>query len=70
MSGARQERDQALTRVNELCSEAVEISFHALAQGEQPPAYDARQPFRGLSPFRAEDREFFFGRDSLVEKLQ
>jgi WD40 repeat protein len=67
---ARQERDQALTRVNELCSEAVEISFHALAQGEQPPAYDARQPFRGLSPFRAEDREFFFGRDSLVEKLR
>jgi WD40 repeat protein len=66
---ARQEREQALTRVNELCSEAVEISFHALAQGEQPPAYDARQPFRGLSPFRAGDREFFFGRDSLVEKL-
>jgi hypothetical protein len=67
---ARQERDHALTRVNELCSEAVEISFHALAQGEQPPTYDARQPFRGLSPFRSEDREFFFGRDSMVEKLQ
>src|SRR6202021_163159 len=46
---ARQEREQALTRVNELCSEAVEISFHALAQGEPPPAYDSRQPFRGLS---------------------
>jgi WD40 repeat protein len=66
---ARQERDRALTRVNELCSEAVEISFHALAQGEPPPAYDVRQPFRGLSPFRAEEREFFFGRDGLVQKL-
>jgi hypothetical protein len=69
-ASARQERDRALTRVNELCSEAVEISFNALAQGESPPTYDGRQPFRGLSPFRAEDREFFFGRDSLVEKLQ
>jgi hypothetical protein len=58
-----------LARVNELCSEAVEISFHALAPGNQPPAYDTRQPFRGLSPFRTEDREFFFGRDGLVEKL-
>jgi hypothetical protein len=67
---ARQEREKALTEINELCQEAVEISFNALAQGEQPPAYDARQPFRGLSPFRAEDREFFFGRESLVQKLE
>src|SRR5262249_37008490 len=45
----------ALTEINELCQEAVEISFHALAHGEQAPSYDSRQPFRGLSPFRAEE---------------
>ena len=38
-------------------------------QGEHPPAYDPGQPFRGLSPFRAEDREFFFGRETLVQEL-
>jgi hypothetical protein len=42
----------------------------ALAQGEQAPEYDVRQPFRGLSPFRSEDHEFFFGREALVERLQ
>jgi energy-coupling factor transporter ATP-binding protein EcfA2 len=67
---ARQERKTALTEINELCQEAVEVSFNALAQGEQPPSYDPRQPFRGLSPFRSQDRDFFFGREALVDKLQ
>jgi hypothetical protein len=47
----------------------VEVTFHALAQGDKPPNYDARQPFRGLSPFRAADCEFFFGRQTLIKKL-
>ena len=41
----------------------------ALALGQPPPAYDGRCPFRGLQPFRAEDRDFFFGREKLVEEL-
>jgi hypothetical protein len=66
---AKQVREFSLTGVNELCQEVVEISFNALAQGKSSPIYDARQPFRGLSPFRAADREFFFGREALVQKL-
>jgi WD40 repeat protein len=69
-TGTRQERETALREVNKLCQETVEITFNALAQGEKPPIYDVRQPFRGLSPFRSEDREFFFGRKALVDKLQ
>ena len=34
---ARQEREKALTEINELCQEAVEISFNALAQGSRLP---------------------------------
>ena len=67
---ARQERVAALARVNELCQEAAEISFNALAQGEPPPEYDSQQPFRGLSAFRFEDCKFFFGREALVDKLE
>lgn len=67
---AKQEREKVLTEINEMCQEVVEISFHALAQGEQPPLYDARQPFRGMSPFRAGDQEFFFGREALIKKLE
>jgi WD40 repeat protein/energy-coupling factor transporter ATP-binding protein EcfA2 len=67
---ARQEREQALSEVNEICQETVEISFHALAEGEPAPAYDARQPFRGMKPFRTGDREFFFGRELLIQKLE
>ena len=38
--------------------------------GQDPPPYDARRPFRGLNPFRAEDRAFFFGREALIAELQ
>jgi hypothetical protein len=67
---AKQEREQSLMELNELCQEAVEVSFNALAQGEPAPGYDARQPFRGMSPFRIEDREFFFGREALIRTLE
>ena len=68
-AAAKGDRDTALQRANALCQEAMDVSLNALAQGEHPPAYDGRQPFRGLSPFRAEDREFFFGRETLVQAL-
>jgi WD40 repeat protein len=67
---ARREREQALAEVNKLCGEALDLSFDALALGEEPPVYDARCPFRGLYPFRQEDREFFFGREALIERLR
>ncbi|MEJ6486821.1 SUMF1/EgtB/PvdO family nonheme iron enzyme [Nostoc punctiforme UO1] len=67
---ARQEREQALTEIDNLCDEAIDISFHALALDRQPPNYDSRCPFLGLYPFRQENREFFFGRDELIAQLQ
>ncbi|MFL9910439.1 nSTAND1 domain-containing NTPase [Paraburkholderia sp. RL17-337-BIB-A] len=66
---ARHRHEQALARVDELCERAVEITFHALAQGGVPPPYDSRPPFKGLSPFQEDDKDFFFGREKLVEKL-
>jgi WD40 repeat protein len=67
---ARQEREQALEEVNNLCQEILDLNFNALALGQQPPTYDARCPFLGLYPFREEDREFFFGREQLITQLQ
>jgi len=66
---ARVERSAALGVVNNLCNEALDISFNALALGRKAPAYNTRCPFKGLEPFRAEDRDFFFGRETLVNKL-
>ena len=66
---ARQERIEALSIINSLCLEALDISFNALCLGEEPPTYDARSPFRGLESFRPEDCEFFFGRNALTQKL-
>jgi WD40 repeat protein/energy-coupling factor transporter ATP-binding protein EcfA2 len=67
---ARQERKKALEEVNNLCDRVLDLSFAALALDKEPPAYDSRCPFRGLQSFRPEDREFFFGREALIEKLQ
>jgi WD40 repeat protein len=67
---ALQEQQQALDTVNKICSEVLDLSFPALALGKEPPAYDSRCPFRGLYPFRLEDREFFFGREQLIAQLQ
>jgi tetratricopeptide (TPR) repeat protein/energy-coupling factor transporter ATP-binding protein EcfA2 len=67
---ARQEREAALDGISNLCDEALDLTFAALALGQEPPAYDERCPFRGLYPFRVEDREFFFGREALVTRLE
>ncbi|HNF36930.1 MAG TPA: hypothetical protein PLZ03_19185, partial [Anaerolineales bacterium] len=66
---ARRERLEALAAINSICVEAVDVSFNGLALGEAAPDYDARSPFRGLESFRPEDSEFFFGRETLTEKL-
>ena len=67
---ARAEREVALTELDAVAQEATEISFAALALGREPPPYDGRCPFRGLYPFRAADREFFVGREALIEGLK
>jgi hypothetical protein len=66
----RRERDQALDEMNKLCNEAVERTLPELALGKEPPAYDGRCPFQGLYAFGVEDKEFFFGREDLVQRLQ
>ncbi|MCP4376147.1 MAG: CHAT domain-containing protein [bacterium] len=67
---ARQERRGALTQLNTICDEALDLSFNALSLGQEPPGYDERCPFQGLYPFHEQDREFFFGRKSLMQTLQ
>jgi hypothetical protein len=67
---ARTERRNALEELDAIAKEALDLGFAALALRQDPPAYDARNPFRGLNPFRAEDRAFFFGRETLIEELQ
>jgi len=67
---ARQEREEGLAAINGLCGEVLEMSFEALADGHEPPPYNAECPFRGLYPFRPEHRRFFFGRGLLVDDLK
>jgi hypothetical protein len=70
LAEGQRDRDGALDGVSNLCDEVIERTFHELALGKEPPAYDGRCPFRGLYPFRPEDQEFFFGREGLVQRLQ
>jgi WD40 repeat protein len=65
----REDQQQALADMDALCAEAFEISFHGLALGQDPPPYDGRCPFKGLYPFGPNDREFFFGREVLTDRL-
>ncbi len=65
----RREFDLNLNALNQLCTEILDISFNALALGQDPPAYDERCPFLGLMAFKPDDKEFFFGREALVAKL-
>jgi hypothetical protein len=58
--------DTALTEII-----AVLEGRSSLAHLASPPVEDKpyRNPFKGLRPFRAEDREDFFGRDLLINDL-
>jgi formylglycine-generating enzyme required for sulfatase activity len=64
------ERQAALAEVEQITTKAVEVSFKALSLGHTPPHYDARCPFLGLVAFGAGDRQFFFGRGSLVQQVR
>ena len=65
----KKQYEETLETVKSLSLEVLDISFHALCTGKNPPIYDPRSPFRGLESFRPEDSEFFFGREELVKKL-
>ncbi|MBW4624416.1 MAG: CHAT domain-containing protein [Brasilonema octagenarum HA4186-MV1] len=65
-----QEQKQALEEIDTISLEVLDLSFQNLALGKEVRSYDARCPFRGLYPFRYEDREFFCGRGELIEELQ
>ncbi|MEW5827965.1 MAG: CHAT domain-containing protein, partial [Chloroflexota bacterium] len=67
---SRREFDLTLNALNQLCLETLDISFNALALGQDPPAYDDRCPFLGLMAFAPKDKDFFFGREALVKKLE
>jgi hypothetical protein len=64
------QRKTSLEEVDAIATEALDLPFAALAIGNDPPDYNEQPPFRGLNPFRAEHRQFFFGRDALVEELR
>lgn len=70
---ASSKRKQALDELNNLCDQLLDgISFDALAAlAKEPPEYNAKCPFPGLSSFRDEEyHEFFCGRDKLIEDLE
>jgi len=69
---ARQQRQQAIVELNNLCEQVIEISFDALAAlDKEPPEYKAECPFPGLSSFAEKKyHKFFFGRDELIRDLQ
>jgi WD40 repeat protein/energy-coupling factor transporter ATP-binding protein EcfA2 len=69
---AREQRQQAIVEIDNLCDQVLEISFDALAAlGKEPPEYKAQCPFPGLSSFAQEQyHKFFFGRDELIRDLE
>ncbi len=69
-SGAQEREVQlALAEISRLCGDALDFRFKALARGEAPPAYNSACPFMGLAAFQYRDREYFFGREALVNDL-
>jgi hypothetical protein len=65
----KRQRQDATDEMKLMCMEVLDISFRALCTGQNPPPYDSRPPFLGLIAFRPEDREFYFGRETLIQKL-
>lgn len=63
------QREDGVNRMKLMCMEVMDISFRAICLGQNPPPYDSRPPFLGLFAFHPKDREFFFGREALVQKL-
>ncbi|MCT7962171.1 CHAT domain-containing protein [Laspinema sp. D1] len=69
---AKEERTQALSEVDTLCEQVLEIGFEAIAAlGKAPPEYKAECPFPGLSSFGDKRyHKFFFGRDELIKDFK
>ncbi len=67
---ARNKAQAALDELNKICGEVVGISFNAVALNKKVSQYDPRCPFPGLSPFTLQDKEFFCGREALVDSLK
>jgi WD40 repeat protein len=65
----KQASEQALNVINQVSGEVLDMPFAALAFGKKAPVYDTRCPFQGLFPFHPKDREFFFGRELMIEVL-
>ncbi|HZZ80220.1 MAG TPA: CHAT domain-containing protein [Gemmataceae bacterium] len=66
----REEHTKGLAGVQRICEESLDLSFTALALDHRSPVVDERCPFQGLLPFRYENREFFFGREVLIQCLE
>lgn len=67
---ARRAYLRALEELNKICGEVLGISFNAVALDKKVSQYDLRCPFPGLKPFTIENKEFFCGREPLVERLR
>ena len=63
----KSQREDGVNRMKLMCMEVMDISFRAICLGQNPPPYDSRPPFLGLFAFHPKDREFFFGREALVQ---
>jgi formylglycine-generating enzyme required for sulfatase activity len=63
------QREDTVNQMKLMCMEALDISFRALCTSQHPPPYDSRSPFQGLVAFRPESKEFYFGREVLIQKL-
>jgi len=65
----KKQREDTVDEMKLMCVEVLDISFRALCTGQKPPPYDSRPPFLGLFAFKPEDKEFYFGREALIQKL-
>ena len=62
---------KAINELNSICVQLLEQSFESLALSDEapPPPPDAECPFPGISPFKEDEKKFFFEREDLVKEL-
>lgn len=66
---ARQDFQRAITEVETLCVQVLDLGFSAVALDKKPPPYSSLCPFPGMRAFAEDDQRYFFGREALVESL-
>lgn len=66
---AKQEFQRALTEVETLCLQVLELGFTALALDKKVPVQSSQCPFPGMRAFAEDEQRYFFGREALVETL-